>query len=155
MVGNPANTNCLLAIRSATTLPKENFSCLTRLDQNRAQAQVSEIILLNFPHSPPPFLPPSPLFSPFSFPTLRLQLKWVWLTTWSVTSSYGVTTPPHSIQMLLMLASRWLLALSLLMKLLKMTLGLKEISLKYCENKERGWKDREGEEREREKRRDY
>lgn len=45
MVGNPANTNCLLAIRSATTLPKENFSCLTRLDQNRAQAQVSEIIL--------------------------------------------------------------------------------------------------------------
>ncbi|XP_019853270.1 PREDICTED: malate dehydrogenase, cytoplasmic-like [Amphimedon queenslandica] len=41
VVGNPANTNCLLAIKSASSLPKENFSCLTRLDQNRAQAQIA------------------------------------------------------------------------------------------------------------------
>uniref|UniRef100_A0A7N5JRI1 Malate dehydrogenase, cytoplasmic n=1 Tax=Ailuropoda melanoleuca TaxID=9646 RepID=A0A7N5JRI1_AILME len=31
VVGNPANTNCLIASKSAPTIPKENFSCLTRL----------------------------------------------------------------------------------------------------------------------------
>ena len=43
VVGNPANTNCLLAAKMAPSIPKENFSCLTRLDQNRAQAQVSSV----------------------------------------------------------------------------------------------------------------
>jgi malate dehydrogenase len=37
VVGNPCNTNALLAMKNAPSLPKENFSALTRLDQNRAQ----------------------------------------------------------------------------------------------------------------------
>ncbi|XP_006881015.1 PREDICTED: malate dehydrogenase, cytoplasmic-like isoform X1 [Elephantulus edwardii] len=41
VVGNPANTNCLTAIKSAPSIPKENFSCLTRLDHNRAMAQIA------------------------------------------------------------------------------------------------------------------
>ena len=40
VVGNPANTNCLIAAKSAPSIPKENFSCLTRLDHNRARSQV-------------------------------------------------------------------------------------------------------------------
>uniref|UniRef100_A0A452V5W3 Malate dehydrogenase n=1 Tax=Ursus maritimus TaxID=29073 RepID=A0A452V5W3_URSMA len=41
VVGNPANTNCLTAAKSAPSIPKENFSCLTRLDHNRAKAQIA------------------------------------------------------------------------------------------------------------------
>ena len=41
MVGNPANTNAMLCLRSAPSLPPNNFTCMTRLDQNRAQAQVA------------------------------------------------------------------------------------------------------------------
>ncbi|XP_063299833.1 malate dehydrogenase, cytoplasmic [Pelobates fuscus] len=41
VVGNPANTNCLTALKSAPSIPKENFSCLTRLDHNRAIAQIA------------------------------------------------------------------------------------------------------------------
>ncbi|XP_034041320.1 malate dehydrogenase, cytoplasmic-like [Thalassophryne amazonica] len=41
VVGNPANTNCLIAAKSAPSIPKENFSCLTRLDLNRARSQVA------------------------------------------------------------------------------------------------------------------
>ncbi|NP_001342382.1 malate dehydrogenase 1 L homeolog, cytoplasmic isoform mdh1 [Xenopus laevis] len=41
VVGNPANTNCLTALKSAPSIPKENFSCLTRLDHNRAKAQIA------------------------------------------------------------------------------------------------------------------
>ncbi|XP_033101144.1 malate dehydrogenase, cytoplasmic-like [Anneissia japonica] len=41
VVGNPANTNCVLALRSAPSIPSANFTCLTRLDLNRAQAQVA------------------------------------------------------------------------------------------------------------------
>jgi malate dehydrogenase len=37
VVGNPANTNCLIAIANAPDLPKQNFTAMTRLDQNRAQ----------------------------------------------------------------------------------------------------------------------
>ena len=40
VVGNPANTNALVCSNFAPDIPKENFSCLTRLDQNRAQYQV-------------------------------------------------------------------------------------------------------------------
>ena len=36
VVANPANTNCLILSKFADKLPKENFSALTRLDQNRA-----------------------------------------------------------------------------------------------------------------------
>jgi len=41
VVGNPANTNCLIASRSAPSIPASQFTCLTRLDQNRAQAQIA------------------------------------------------------------------------------------------------------------------
>lgn len=41
VVGHLANTNCLIACKSAPTIPKKNFSCLTRLDHNRACYQVA------------------------------------------------------------------------------------------------------------------
>ncbi|KAM9985421.1 hypothetical protein ACTFIZ_008959 [Dictyostelium cf. discoideum] len=41
VVGNPANTNALIAQVSANGIPKENFTCLTRLDQNRAKSQIA------------------------------------------------------------------------------------------------------------------
>ncbi len=41
VVGNPANTNALIAQRNAPNLPAECFTSMTRLDQNRAKAQVA------------------------------------------------------------------------------------------------------------------
>lgn len=41
VVGNPANTNCLIAMKNAPDIPNERFSALTRLDQNRAYAQLA------------------------------------------------------------------------------------------------------------------
>jgi len=41
-VGNPCNTNCLIARANAKELADENFSAMTRLDQNRAAAQVAK-----------------------------------------------------------------------------------------------------------------
>jgi len=37
VVGNPCNTNCLIALRSAPNLNPKNFHAMMRLDQNRAQ----------------------------------------------------------------------------------------------------------------------
>ncbi|MEM7114165.1 MAG: malate dehydrogenase [Chloroflexota bacterium] len=42
VVGNPANTNCLIAMNNAPDIPNERFSALTRLDQNRAYAQLAK-----------------------------------------------------------------------------------------------------------------
>jgi len=42
VVGNPANTNALICSHYAPTIPKENFSAMTRLDQNRAAGQIAE-----------------------------------------------------------------------------------------------------------------
>jgi len=42
VVANPANTNCLILKKNAPSIPAENFSCLTRLDLNRAIYQVAE-----------------------------------------------------------------------------------------------------------------
>ncbi|MEM9775624.1 MAG: malate dehydrogenase [Chloroflexota bacterium] len=42
VVGNPANTNCLIAMNNAPDIPNERFSALTRLDQNRAYSQIAE-----------------------------------------------------------------------------------------------------------------
>ena len=42
VVGNPANTNCLIAMNNAPDIPNERFSALTRLDQNRAKSQLAE-----------------------------------------------------------------------------------------------------------------
>jgi len=41
VVGNPANTNALVASQCAPSIPKENFTALTRLDHNRACAQIA------------------------------------------------------------------------------------------------------------------
>jgi malate dehydrogenase len=41
VVGNPANTNCLIAMNNAPGLPRENFTAMTRLDHNRAVAQLA------------------------------------------------------------------------------------------------------------------
>jgi malate dehydrogenase len=41
VVGNPANTNALIAMTYAPNIPRKNFTAMTRLDQNRAEAQVS------------------------------------------------------------------------------------------------------------------
>ena len=42
VVGNPANTNCLIAQSHAPDLPKENFTAMTRLDHNRALYQIAK-----------------------------------------------------------------------------------------------------------------
>ena len=41
VVGNPANTNCLIAMNNAGSIPRERFTAMTRLDHNRAKAQLS------------------------------------------------------------------------------------------------------------------
>lgn len=41
VVGNPANTNCLICSHYAKDLPKENFTAMTRLDHNRALTQLA------------------------------------------------------------------------------------------------------------------
>jgi malate dehydrogenase len=41
VVGNPANTNCLIAMANAPDVPSERFTAMTRLDHNRAIAQVA------------------------------------------------------------------------------------------------------------------
>lgn len=41
VVANPANTNCLILKKNAPSIPPENFTCLTRLDLNRAVSQVA------------------------------------------------------------------------------------------------------------------
>lgn len=42
VVGNPCNTNCLIAMHHADKIPKENFFAMTRLDENRARAQLAK-----------------------------------------------------------------------------------------------------------------
>jgi malate dehydrogenase len=42
VVGNPANTNCLIAQRNAPGLDPRNFTAMTRLDHNRALAQLAQ-----------------------------------------------------------------------------------------------------------------
>jgi malate dehydrogenase len=42
VVGNPANTNALIAMNNAPDIPNERFSAMTRLDENRAVAQLAE-----------------------------------------------------------------------------------------------------------------
>ncbi|MER7447361.1 malate dehydrogenase [Microbacterium sp. NPDC097977] len=44
VVGNPANTNALIAAAAADGVPAERFSALTRLDENRARAQLAQTL---------------------------------------------------------------------------------------------------------------
>ncbi|HUH00649.1 MAG TPA: malate dehydrogenase [Kofleriaceae bacterium] len=41
VVGNPANTNCYIAMKNAVGVPRENFTAMVRLDQNRAMSQIA------------------------------------------------------------------------------------------------------------------
>lgn len=41
VVGNPANTNALIAMHNAPDIPRDRFTAMTRLDQNRAMAQLA------------------------------------------------------------------------------------------------------------------
>ena len=41
VVGNPANTNCLIAMNNAPEIPRERFTSMMRLDHNRAVAQLA------------------------------------------------------------------------------------------------------------------
>jgi malate dehydrogenase len=42
VVGNPCNTNCLIARANAASVPDDRWSALTRLDQNRARALLAK-----------------------------------------------------------------------------------------------------------------
>jgi malate dehydrogenase len=42
VVGNPANTNCLIAMNNAPDVPDDRFTAMTRLDHNRAISQVAK-----------------------------------------------------------------------------------------------------------------
>ncbi|EYT57482.1 MULTISPECIES: malate dehydrogenase [Microbacterium] len=44
VVGNPANTNALIAAAAADGVPAERFTALTRLDENRARAQLAHTL---------------------------------------------------------------------------------------------------------------
>lgn len=41
VVGNPCNTNCLIAMNNAPDVPRDRFFAMTRLDENRAKAQLA------------------------------------------------------------------------------------------------------------------
>ena len=47
VVGNPCNTNCLIAMHNAPDIPKDRFSAMTRLDQNRAMTQLSKKVAVD------------------------------------------------------------------------------------------------------------
>src|SRR5947209_656773 len=42
VVGNPCNTNCLIAMNNAPQIPRERFFAMTRLDENRAKSQLAK-----------------------------------------------------------------------------------------------------------------
>lgn len=42
VVGNPCNTNCLIAMHHAPEVPRERFFAMTRLDENRAKSQLAK-----------------------------------------------------------------------------------------------------------------
>src|SRR5213594_3234835 len=42
VVGNPCNTNCLIALNNAKEIPRERWFAMTRLDENRARAQLAQ-----------------------------------------------------------------------------------------------------------------
>ena len=41
VIGNPCNTNCLIAMNNAKKIPKDRWFAMTRLDENRAKAQLA------------------------------------------------------------------------------------------------------------------
>src|SRR5438132_14034265 len=47
VVGNPCNTNCLIAMNSAKEIPRDRWFAMTRLDENRARAQLAHKAAVN------------------------------------------------------------------------------------------------------------
>jgi len=47
VVGNPANTNCLICKHFAPSIPAKNFTALTRLDHNRTKGELSHRLGIN------------------------------------------------------------------------------------------------------------
>src|SRR5512133_1192298 len=43
VIGNPCNTNCLIAMNNAKQIPPDRWFAMTRLDENRAKAQLAHI----------------------------------------------------------------------------------------------------------------
>src|SRR5437762_4947479 len=42
VIGNPCNTNCLIAMNNAKSVPHDRWFAMTRLDENRAKAQLAQ-----------------------------------------------------------------------------------------------------------------
>jgi malate dehydrogenase len=42
VIGNPCNTNCLIAMNNARDIPRDRWFAMTRLDENRAKAQLAQ-----------------------------------------------------------------------------------------------------------------
>jgi malate dehydrogenase len=42
VIGNPCNTNCLIALNNAKSIPRDRWFAMTRLDENRAKAQLAK-----------------------------------------------------------------------------------------------------------------
>jgi len=42
VIGNPCNTNCLIAMNNAKQIPPDRWFAMTRLDENRAKAQLAQ-----------------------------------------------------------------------------------------------------------------
>jgi malate dehydrogenase len=42
VIGNPCNTNCLIAMNNARSIPQNRWFAMTRLDENRAKAQLAQ-----------------------------------------------------------------------------------------------------------------
>ena len=42
VIGNPCNTNCLIAMNNAPKIPRDHFFAMTRLDENRAKSQLAK-----------------------------------------------------------------------------------------------------------------
>ncbi len=42
VIGNPCNTNCLIAMNNAPSIPRNRWFAMTRLDENRAKAQLAQ-----------------------------------------------------------------------------------------------------------------
>src|SRR5436305_977806 len=42
VVGNPCNTNCLIAMNNAKDVPRDRWHAMTRLDENRAKSQLAQ-----------------------------------------------------------------------------------------------------------------
>ena len=42
VVGNPCNTNCLIAMNNARDIPRDRWFAMTRLDENRAKSQLAQ-----------------------------------------------------------------------------------------------------------------